>query len=95
MRLEVRGAGTISLPYEWTERGAALALPRIQQIFKRWDGGRLNLAEAAQSADTSSSKQQLNFDELIESYRKFVPNAGDKTWNKNYLPVLLKCRDEF
>ncbi|WP_413351614.1 site-specific integrase [Prochlorococcus sp. MIT 1227] len=95
MRLEVRGAGTISLPYEWTERGAALALPRIQQIFKRWDGGRLTLVEAAQTADTSSSKQQLNFDELIERYRKFVPNAGDKTWNKNYLPVLLKCRDKF
>ncbi|KZR64538.1 Phage integrase family protein [Prochlorococcus sp. MIT 1303] len=95
MRLQISGVGSVMLPYDWSNQGSAHALPRIQQIFKRWDGGRLTLAEAAQSADTSSSKQQLNFSELIESYRKFVPNAGDKTWKKMYLPVLLKCRDKF
>ena len=95
MRLQISGVGSVMLPYDWSNQGSAHALPRIQQIFKRWDSGRLTLAEAAQSADTSSSKQQLNFSELIESYRKFVPNAGDKTWKKMYLPVLLKCRDKF
>ena len=79
MRLQISGVGSVMLPYDWSNQGSAHALPRIQQIFKRWDGGRLTLAEAAQSADTSSSKQQLNFSKLIESYRKFVPNAGDKT----------------
>ncbi|ABM78024.1 integrase [Prochlorococcus marinus] len=95
IRLQVPGVGSKVLPYDWSEEGAAHALPRIQQIFKRWADGNITLAEAAQTADTSSSKQQLNFDELIESYRKFVPNAGDKTWKKNYLPVLRNCRDKF
>ena len=46
IRLEVRDAGTISLEYDWTERGSALALPRIQQIFKRWANGQITLAQA-------------------------------------------------
>ena len=88
IRLEVRDAGTVSLPYEWTARGSALALPRIQQIFKRWNGGQITLAAAAQNADTSSSHQKLDFNELLAKYRAFVPNAGDKTWQYNFLPVL-------
>ena len=95
IRLEVRDAGTVSLPYEWTARGSALALPRIQQIFKRWNGGQITLAAAAQNADTSSSHQKLDFNELIAKYRAFVPNAGDKTWQYNYLPVLKNCAKAF
>ena len=95
IRLEVRGAGTVSLPYEWTARGSALALPRIQQIFKRYNGGQINLAAAAQNADTSSSHQRLNFTQLIEKYREFVPNAGDTTWKSHYLPVLRNCVKAF
>ena len=63
-------------------------MPRIQQIFKRWNGGQITLAAAAQNADTSSSHQKLDFSQLIETYREFVPNAGDKTWEGFYLPVL-------
>ena len=95
IRLEVRDAGTVSLPYEWTARGSALALPRIQQIFKRWNGGQITLAAAAQNADTSSSHQKLDFNELLAKYRAFVPNAGDKTWQYNYLPVLKNCATAF
>ena len=95
IRLEVRGAGTVSLPFEWTARGSALALPRIQQIFKRWNGGQVTLAVAAQNADTSSSHQQLNFSQLIDNYRAFVPNAGDTTWKTFYLPVLRNCAKAF
>ena len=95
IRLEVRDAGTVSLPYEWTARGSALALPRIQQIFKRWNGGQITLAAAAQNADTSSSHQKLDFNELLAKYRAFVPNAGDKTWQYNYLPVLKNCAKAF
>ncbi|MDA9661483.1 tyrosine-type recombinase/integrase [bacterium] len=95
MRLNVIGVGTLSLPYEWSERGAALALPRIQQIFKRWAGGQITLAAAAQNANTSSSHQQVNITQLIDKYREFVPNAGDKTWKEFYLPVLRNCREQF
>ncbi len=95
MRLNVIGVGTLSLPYEWSERGAALALPRIQQIFKRWAGGQITLAAAAQNANTSSSNQKLNINQLIDKYREFVPNAGDKTWKEFYLPVLRNCANQF
>ena len=95
MRLNVIGVGTLSLPYEWSERGAALALPRIQQIFKRWAGGQITLAAAAQNANTASSNQKLNINQLLDKYREFVPNAGDKTWKEFYLPVLRNCRDQF
>ena len=95
IRLEVRDAGTVSLPYEWTARGSALALPRILQIYKRWNGGQITLAAAAQNADTSSSHQKLNFSQLIDKYRAFVPNAGDSTWKSFYLPVLRNCAKAF
>ena len=95
IRLEVRDAGTVSLEYDWTERGAALALPRIQQIFKRWAGGQITLAAAAQNANTSSSHQKVNFSQLIDKYRAFVPNAGDTTWKTFYLPVLRNCAKAF
>ena len=95
IRLEVRDSRTVSLPCDWTERGAALALPRIQQIFKRWNGGQITLAAAAQNADTSSSRQKLDFAQLIADYREFVPNAGESTWKKFYLPVLRHCAKQF
>ena len=76
----MRDAGIVSREYDWTERGSALALPSIQEIFKRWNGGQITLAAAVQNTNTSSSYQQVNFSQLIDKYRSFVPNAGDKTW---------------
>ena len=55
---EVLGVGTVALNFDWTERGAALALPFIQQMFKRWDGGRITHAAATQSTKTSVSKSE-------------------------------------
>ena len=95
MRLNVPGHGTLSLNYDWSERGATQALPFIQQLFKRWDGGRITLAAAATTTNTSSSHQKVNFSQLIDKYRAFVPNAGDKTWQYNYLPVLKNCTKAF
>ncbi|ABB35469.1 tyrosine-type recombinase/integrase [Synechococcus sp. CC9605] len=95
MRLQVKGLGSVSLPYPWTVEGSTQALLRIQQIFKRWAGGQITLAAAAQNADTSSSHQKLNFSQLIEKYRAFVPNAGDTTWKTFYLPVLRNCAKAF
>ena len=77
MRLNVPGHGTLSLNYDWSERGATQALPFIQQLFKRWDGGRITLAAAATTTNTSSSHQKIDFNQLIAKYRAFVPNAGD------------------
>ena len=95
MRLNVPGHGTLSLNYDWSERGATQALPFIQQLFKRWDGGRISLAAAATSTKTSSSHHKLNFSQLIDKYREFVPNAGDSTWKSFYLPVLRNCAKAF
>ena len=50
---------------------------------------------AARNAHTSSSHQKLDFSQLIEIYREFVPNAGDKTWEGFYLPVLRNCAKAF
>ena len=75
MRLQVKGLGSVSLHYPGSLEGSTQALPRIQQIFKRWDGGRITLAAAAQNADTSSSHQKLDFNALFAKYRAFVPNA--------------------
>ncbi|WP_115025148.1 site-specific integrase [Synechococcus sp. UW69] len=92
MRLEVQDHGSVMLIYPWSQEGASSALPRIQQIFKRWNGGQITLAAAAQKADTASSHQKLDFNQLFEKYREFVPNAGDTTWRYNYLPVLKNLR---
>ena len=92
MRLEVQDHGSVMLVYPWSQEGASSALPRIQQIFKRWNGGQITLAAAAQKADTSSSHQKLDFNQLFEKYREFVPNAGETTWRYNYLPVLKNLR---
>ena len=88
MRLEVQGHGSVMLGYPWSKEGASAALPRIQQIFKRWDGGQITLAAAAQNADTSSSHQKANISQLVEKFRAFVPNANETTWRTFYLPVL-------
>ena len=80
----IRDAGTVSLPFEWTARGSALSLPRIQQIFKRWNGGQITLVAAAQYFDTSNSDLKLDFSQLFETYREFVPNAATRP-GKAYL----------
>ena len=88
MRLNVPGHGTLSLNYDWSERGATQALPFIPQLFKRWNGDQITLAAAATSTSTSSSHQKLDFNQLFEKYREFVPNADDTTWRYNYQLVL-------
>lgn len=64
IRLEVRtadGRQTTTLPYEWSESGAAAALSRIQQIAKRFGSGdAITLKAAAQGAETASSRQRIN-----------------------------------
>ena len=65
MRLQVKAVGTGSLPYPWTLEGSTQALPRIQQIFKRWAGAQITLAAAAQNVNTLRSHQKLGFNALF------------------------------
>ncbi|KZR84747.1 Phage integrase family protein [Prochlorococcus marinus str. MIT 1342] len=95
MQLRIEGDGSVLLPYPWSEAGAVAALPRIQQIFKRAISGNLSLEKAAQSADTASSKQEIDWDELITEFRDERPAAGDETWRKKYLPVLSRVVELF
>ena len=94
IRLEVRtadGRQTTTLPYEWSESGAAAALSRIQQIAKRFGSGdAITLKAAAQGAETASSSQRINVMELVDQFRKTRPTAGDVTWKNKYLPALVR-----
>ena len=97
MRLQVKhngGKQTRLLPYEWSRNGASQAISEIKQIYKRfYEGKNQILAEACERVKVSSSKTKLDIDQLIEEFRKFVPNASDKTWQKSYLPVLYKTKE--
>ena len=78
IRLEVRtadGRQTTTIPYEWSESGAAAALSRIQQIAKRFGSGdAITLKAAAQGAETASSSQRINVMELGRSVPQDPPN---------------------
>ncbi|QNJ03716.1 site-specific integrase [Synechococcus sp. PROS-U-1] len=97
MRLAVDHNGhrqTVTLPYGWTEEGAAAALPRIQQIAKRFgNGDAITLAKAAQGAETSSSNQKLNILKLAEEFRKTRPTCNDDTWKNKYQRAINNIRD--
>ena len=99
MRLQVREEGrksqSLMLPYDWSEEGSGRALPRIQEIFKRYKQNDLSLVKAAQYVETSNSNQRVNWEELFIEFRTFKPSAGDKTWNAKYMPVLKRVRDCF
>jgi integrase len=96
IRLEVKGVSSVTLPHPWSEQGAALALPRIQQIRKRYgDGSVMTLAEAAGRTSNAGSRQTIDWEWLIGEFRKFNPNANDTTWSKDFLPVLRNCRNQF
>lgn len=86
MRLEYAGQ-SVTLPDAWSEHGAATALPRIQQIVKRAAAG-LSLLKAADTTNTASSQQRLDWGDLLAQFRKQRPAASDETWRRKYLPVL-------
>ena len=80
IRLEVRtadGRQTTTLPYEWSESGAAAALSRIQQIAKRFGSGdAITLKAAAQGAETASSSQRIN----VMGTGRSVPQDPPNRW---------------
>ena len=93
VQLRVEGVGAITLPYPWSEDGCDDAQARIELIFKRFTTEGASLQQAATIADTSSSKQKVDWAELIDGFRKFRPSAGEQTWKHHYLPVLKQAAD--
>ena len=97
MRLQYRPNGgkaqSLMLPYNFDKKETSKALRRIEEIFKNFvkAKGSKTLSKAATVTEASSSNHQLNWEELINNYRQFVPNASDKTWKKSYIPVLTKA----
>ena len=97
MRLQYRVTGekaqSLMLPYDFSKSETTKALKRIGEIYKRFynSKGKKTLAQAAAITEASSSQHKLSWDELMDEYRKFVPNASDKTWKKSYVPVLTKA----
>lgn len=92
IRLMVKEDGrptqSVTLPYPWSEEQIAPALTRIQQIFKRYQEGDRVLAKAASSAETASSRQQVNWADVIDEYRATRMNANEKTWETRHLRVI-------
>ena len=97
LRLQVIHNGikqTRVLPFEWSREGCSRAFPEILQIYKRfYEGKTQTLAEACEKVKVSSSQTKLDIEQLINDFKKFVPNASDKTWIKSYLPVLTKAKE--
>ena len=97
MRLQYRPNGgkaqSLMLPFDFDKKETSKALRRIEEIFKNFvkAKGSKTLSKAATITEASSSKHQINWDDLVESYRQFVPNASDATWKKSYIPVLTNA----
>ena len=96
IRLQYRANGnaeSLMLPYEWKEDYMNDAINRISQIFTNFQNakGNKSLTKAGNVVEASSSKHKVEKNELLEEFRKFVPNASDQTWNKSYMPVLTKA----
>ena len=74
------------LPFAWEKKSISSALPYIQQIFKRYHEGtgRMTLAKACEVTAASDSKQSIQWKELVEEYKSFIPNANETTWKKSY-----------
>ena len=84
---------SVMLPYEWRKDQAFVATKRIEEIFVNFTKakGDKTLSKAAQVVQASSNKNVLDKDEILDEFRKEVPNASDKTWKKSYIPVLTKA----
>ena len=99
IRIEIKKEGikqSRTLPFDWSKQGFALAVPEIQQIYKRfYESKQQTLAVACEVVKVSSSATKIDFSKLIEEFKPFVPNASEETWNKCYVPVLLKSKELF
>ena len=98
MRLQVKEGNKVAtriLPYDWTLKGSSDALERIKQIHNNYHSleGTKSLAKACDVVQASSNKHEIKKSDLLDEFRKEVPNASNETWKKCYLPVLNKAFD--
>ena len=96
VRLQYRANGnaeSLMLPYEWKEDYVTDAINRISQIYGNFINakGNKSLTKAGNVVEASSSKHKVEKNDLLDEFRKYVPNASDATWNKSYMPVLTKA----
>ncbi len=96
VRLQYRANGnaeSLMLPYEWKEDYVTDAVNRISQIFTNFENsnGNKSLTKAGNVVEASSNKHKVDKNDLLDEFRKYVPNASDATWKKSYLPVLTKA----
>ena len=94
VRLEVRGIGSICLPFLW-ERGSVGAIhKRVSNIYALVGAGH-TLKDAAERADTASALSSTDWSALLGGFRQRIQTLGnqvsDKTWNNNYEPFLDKA----
>ena len=92
VQLRLEGVGAVTLPDTWSEQGSITALPRIQQIFKRYETDGLSLDGARSNTNTASSHQTIDWDALVEGFREQRPAVSDKTWKEHYAPVLCAAK---
>tara|TARA_B100000212_G_C27331227_1_gene514726 strand:+ start:83 stop:1312 length:1230 start_codon:yes stop_codon:yes gene_type:complete len=93
VRLQVKEEEKVQtriLPYDWTVKDSSDALQRIKEIHNNYHAleGTKTLKKACEVVQASSSRNKLDAEELLAEFREYVPNAGDETWKKCYLPVL-------
>ena len=85
MRLQVKEGNKVAtriLPYDWTLKGSSDALERIKQIHNNYHSleGTKTLAKACDVVQASSNKHEIKKSDLLDEFRKEVPNASNETW---------------
>ena len=98
VKLEVRDEGKYQsrvLNYEWSNRGLHEAARRTIEIYKNFysESGDKSLDKSSTFVENSSSRHEINFEELFADFKKFCPTASEQTWNKSYVPVLRKVQE--
>ena len=98
VKLEVRDEGKYQsrvLNYEWSNRGLHEVARRTIEIYKNFysESGDKSLEKSSTFVENSSSRHEINFEELFADFKKFCPTASEQTWNKSYAPVLRKVQE--
>lgn len=81
---------TLTLENDWSLDGSTKAINRISLIYKNFysDLGNRSLERSATVVNKASSKNEIDFDQLMNDFRAYCPTASDATFEKCYVPVL-------
>lgn len=91
VRLEVRGTGSVCLPFLWERGSVGDIQQRVRNVYALVCAGH-TLKDAAERAETASAASRTDWTELLGGFRQRIQSLGnqvsDKTWNNNYQPFL-------